>query len=43
MAVAVEGWRKAAVAGRRVAVAGCSWHSWKEEVGAVRMVPVRGW
>jgi hypothetical protein len=26
-----------------VAVAGCSWYRWKEEIGAVRMVPVGEW
>jgi hypothetical protein len=30
-------------AGRGVAVAGCSWHRWIEEISAVRMVVVGAW
>jgi hypothetical protein len=43
MAVAVAGWIKAAIAGRRVAVAGWEWYRWREEIKAVRMVPFGMW
>jgi hypothetical protein len=36
-------WQKQQIVWWGVAVAGCSWHHWIEEIKAVRMVPVREW